>query len=309
MAARIVEFFGFKPLDPAGFPLADAEPPQCPFINKSKCIKPTLGACSIEQSTGAPIIICPNRLYANDHAILGDVAIQAFGPGVFLTKAADIKAHKLVGTLTGNEVAVFGRYWGSELKIPQPKASDEDVTGGFSIDYVLARLNMAGDMVDFTAVEIQSIDTTNSYSEQSKAFFAHTPFIDTKGNNPGWSSAGLNWANVSKRILPQLIYKGSVLRRERFCTKGLFFVVPTAVLNKIIARLGGWPLEYPIAAGTITFQAYDLGSDAGLGNHRPLLKGKTYTTTVEQVGYAFVSPVNLPQMGVYETAIKVALQK
>lgn len=308
MPARVVEFFGFKPLDPAGFPFADNAPPSCPFVG-AKCIKPKLGACSIEQTSTDPVIICPNRLYANDHYILADIAVQAFGSGVVLTKAADIKAHKAAGTLTGYEVAVFGKYWGSELKIPQPRASTGDVTGGFYIDYVLARLNTMGDIIDFTAVEIQTIDTTGSYSAQSKSYFAHSPFTDKKGAMPGWSSAGLNWANVSKRILPQLIYKGSVLRRERFCTKGLFFVVPTVVLNKIIARLGGWPLEYPIATGTITFQAYDLGAAPSLGSHRPLVKGKTYTTTVEQVGYAFVSPVNLPTMGVYEKAIKAALKK
>jgi hypothetical protein len=308
MAGRIVEFFGFKPLDPAGFPFADHEPPQCPFVH-DKCIKPKLGACSLEQTKGAPVIICPNRLYANNHAILADIALQAFGPGVSLTKSADIKARKAAGTLTGKEVAVFGRYWGSELKIPQPKASSEDVTGGFSIDYVLALLNTAGDMVDFTAAEIQSIDTTDTYGASSKAYFAHRPFTDAKGNTLGWTAAGFNWANVSKRILPQLIYKGSVLRREKFCTRGLFFVVPTAVLNKIIARLGGKPLEYPIATGTITFQAYDLADDPGPGVHRALVKGETYTTTVEQVGYAFVSPVNLPTMGVYENAIKAALKK
>ncbi len=42
----------------------------------------------------------------------------------------------------------------------------------------------------------------------------------------GYSKAGVNWENVSKRILPQLIYKGYVLRRERLCSKGLFFVCP-----------------------------------------------------------------------------------
>lgn len=174
---------------------------------------------------------------------------------------------------------------------------------------MLARLNEQGEMAEFTAVEVQTIDTTNSYREQSEAFFAGQPFIDRRGNNPGWSNAGLNWANVSKRILPQLIYKGYVLRRERRCGKGLFFVCPTAVLNKVRARLGTKMLEYPIAAGTITFQAYDLGPEVGPGDRRGLVKGETFTTTVEQVAYAFVSPVNLPPMGVYETAIGAALRR
>ena len=90
--------------------------------------------------------------------------------------------------------------------------------------------------------------------------------------------------------------------------KGIFYC-PTAVLKKIRARLGTKMLEYPIAAGTITFQAYDLGPDLGIGQRRTLVKGETFTTTVEQVAYAFVSPVNLPSMGVYETAIVAALNR
>jgi hypothetical protein len=164
-------------------------------------------------------------------------------------------------------------------------------------------------MEEFTAVEIQTIDTTGSYSEQSTAFFKGHQFVDARGNAPGWSTAGLNWANVSKRILPQLIYKGYVLRRERKCGKGLFFICPTAVLKRVRARLGTKMLEYPIAAGTITFQAYDLGPFKGADLKRDLIKHSTFTTTVEQVAYAFVSPVNLPEMGVYEKAIVAALKR
>lgn len=304
MAGRIVEFFGYKPLDPVG--QSCAAQVKCPFV-ESSCIKPRHGACSLEQATGGPVIICPNRLYDNSHNVLDDIAKHAFGDNVAIAKAADIAFLKATGALTGNEVAVFGKFWGSELSIPQPNNPDELETGGFFIDYVLARLSRTGEMEEFTAVEIQTIDTTNSYREQSEAYFQGKPFIDRRGNNPGWSNAGLNWANVSKRILPQLIYKGYVLRRERRCGKGLFFVCPSAVLNKVRARLGTKLLEYPIAAGTITFQAYDLGPDAGPGVRRALVKGETFTTTVEQVAYAFVSPVNLPPMGVYESAINAAL--
>lgn len=304
MAARIVEFFGYRPLDPAGQVFAQAR--ECPFVG-APCIKPHHGACSMEQSTGAPVITCPNRLYEDDHAVLSDIALQAFGPGVALTTSAKIQERKAAGSLTGNEVAVFGKYWGSELSIPQPQLPDDVEVSGFYIDYVLARLATDGAVQDFTAVEIQTIDTTGSYKEQSTAYFAGQQFEDRRGNVPGWSNAGLNWANVSKRIIPQLIYKGYVLRRERLCTKGLFFVCPTAVLRKIRSRLGTKMLDYPVAAGTITFQSYGLGDDLGPGSRRLLAKGETFTTTVEQVAYAFVSPVNLPVMGVYEAAIKSAL--
>ena len=307
MAGRIVEFFGYKPLDPAGIALAAER--RCPFV-QAACLKPNHGACSLEQTTSDPVIICPNRLYDGHHAFLGDIAVQAFGAGVRLTTSEEIKELRGADRFTGNEVAVFGKYWGSELSIPQPKSADDEAdTGGFFIDYVLARLDSMGEVNEFTAVEVQTIDTTGSYGEQSKAYFKGERFIDSRGNNPGWTTAGLNWANVSKRILPQLIYKGYVLRRERLCGKGLFFVCPTAVLNRVRARLGTKMLEYPIAAGTITFQAYDLGPEVDAGQHRRLIKGITFTTTVEQVAYAFVSPVNLPDMGVYETAIKAALRR
>jgi hypothetical protein len=276
----------------------------------AKCIKPKHGACSLEQTAGDPIIICPNRLYANDHAILLDVAVHAFGPGVHLINAPSLKNLKSNNTVTGNEVVVFGKYFGSELSIPQPKLAKELIgKGAFFIDYILAKIDRTGSPEAFTAVEIQSIDTTNSYKKQADSYFQGKPYVDAKGNCPGWTKAGLNWGNVAKRILPQLIYKGYVLRRERLCGKGLFFVCPQQVLDKIRLRLSTNMLEYPIAAGTITFQAYSLGDDPGLGQHRQLIKGETFTTTVEQVAYAFVSPVNLPDMGVYEKAVLKALRK
>jgi hypothetical protein len=188
LAARIVEFFGYEPLDPVGQVLATAK--ECPFVQHT-CIKPRHGACSLQQTSGAPIIICPNRLYDNSFEVLGDIAKQAFGPGVALTKSADIARLKMSAGLTGKEVAVFGKYWGSELSIPQPQTEEGSDTGGFFIDYVLARLEPTGAMAEFTAVEIQTIDTTNSYKEQSDAFFAGEPFVDSRGNNPGWSNAGL----------------------------------------------------------------------------------------------------------------------
>lgn len=303
MAGRLVEFFGYAPLDLGGRYYAAQK--RCPFVD-GDCIKPNHGGCTLELTDLHPVIMCPNRLYQNRHAVLHDVAVQAFGKGVQLTTAPEIAHLKTIRGFSGNEVAVFGKYWGSELSIPQPKKDDLQ-PGGFYIDYILARLSVDGVVSDFTAVEVQTIDTTNSYKASSDRFFAGEDFIDHRGNNPGWTEAGLNWANVSKRILPQLIYKGYVLRRERLCSKGLFFICPTAVLNKIRARLGTKMLDYPIAAGTITFQAYDLGAIVAGHAPRELVKGETFTTTIEQVAYAFVSPINLPKMGVYEDAIVRAM--
>jgi hypothetical protein len=119
----------------------------------------------------------------------------------------------------------------------------------------------------------------------------------------------VNWENVSKRILPQLIYKGHVLRRERLCSKGLFFVCPKPVKDKIVQRLGGNLLDYGLQPGALTFRWYDLGPDKAQGSHRDLVYGGQLTTTVDQVATAFTSPTNLPEAGVYQQAIQNELQR
>ncbi|MDO9336506.1 MAG: NotI family restriction endonuclease [Caulobacter sp.] len=309
MTARVVEFFGLTPLDPQG--AANAALGTCPFI-PGLCTKldrggERLGACTLQQINDAdPVICCPNRLYADQFQILLDVATEAFGPDHALINAADLPAAKAAGTLTGKEVAVFGKHWGRELSIPQPRGG-EDEGQSFFIDWVLARVDQTGELAEFTAVEVQTIDTTGSYNQAVASFKAGIPYIDSKGRNPGYTTAGFNWANVSKRILPQLIYKGYVLRREAKCTKGLFFICPSAVLRKIKDRLGGKLLDYPIASGTITFRTYDLGPPKPQGHPRGIVFAESFTTTVEQMAYAFVSPTNLPTMGVYEAAIRRAL--
>jgi hypothetical protein len=121
------------------------------------------------------------------------------------------------------------------------------------------------------------------------------------------SGAGLNWENVSKRILPQLIFKGHVLQHEPLCKKGLYFVCPTAVYDKIMIRLGGAPTPIHPQPGAITFRCYDLQPATSPGHIRLLSKGSEFTTTISQVAMAFVSPTNLPPTGSYLAAIKAAL--
>jgi hypothetical protein len=117
----------------------------------------------------------------------------------------------------------------------------------------------------------------------------------------------MNWENVSKRILPQVIYKGHVLRRESKCTKGLFFVCPVQVYRRIRERLGGNLHEYDPGNGTITFRSYELGAVVGPDQHRELVFSGQFTTTVDQVALAFTSPMNLPERNVYEAAVRKAL--
>jgi hypothetical protein len=294
MASRIIEFFGYSPDDTSHEAVQARTNRLCPFSG-STCSK-TLsdgeisGACTLKPATSGPVICCPIRLYADNYRILGDVAQTAFRAAIPLLPASKIAQRQ------GECVAVFGKGWGKELRLPNRGRS-----GGYFVDWVLARINAAGDLVDFVAVEVQSIDTTGNYRGEREAYLAGTPF-------PGSSSAGFNWENVNKRILPQIIYKGHVLRQEPLCQKGLFFVCPAPVYGKISERLGGGLRPYPIQPGALTIMWYDVGPEVPAGNLRGLVPGGSFTTTIDQVALAFTAPSNLPPPKVYEEAIRSELK-
>lgn len=307
MALQIVEFFGLTPLDSSAN--ANVDHRKCPFI-KAACIKPNHGACTVRQIADDNIICCPNRLYADGYRVLADVADSVFGAGSILVNGGEARTLAKAGKLTGKEVAVFGRNWGQELPLPRPKSKGSAKDSNYFVDWILARLDMVGDLVEFTALEVQTIDTTGSYRGQADRFFKGLTFTDSKNRTPGFSSkSGMNWENVNKRILPQLIYKGHVLRREAKCSKGLVFVCPKQVLQRVRERLGDNMLQYHPGPGAITFMAYELGPPKGQGQYRDLALSSAFTTTVDQVALAFTSPMNLPAMNVYETAINAALKK
>jgi len=297
MSSRIIEFFGFSPNDQSAIAKKARSDRYCPFIQnecqKTLSDKSISGVCTLLPKRGSPVICCPNRLYANDYEPLKSIAEVVFG------KSCDLyPGHKIRSTKPKpgrSRIAVFGKRWGKELRLPNRGRS-----GGYFVDWVLAKIDETGDLKEFVAVEVQSIDTTGNYQEERNAYLNG---INFKGS----STAGFNWENVNKRILPQLIYKGHVLRRERLCRSGLFFVCPTPVFNKIQERVGGKLLDYMLQSGSITLRWYDIGPTVPSGQIRALNLEGEFTTTVDQVALAFTSPSNLPDSNVYESAIKAEL--
>ena len=292
MSVRIVELFGFSPSDSSEAAEQHRKDNRCPFL-RDRCTK-TLndgivsGVCTVRQANSSSIICCPVRLYSADYQILLEISKEVFGPDIRLVQGNQSSGLEH----DGKNVAVFGKKWGGELHLPQRGGS-----GSYFVDWILALLSPSGALQEFVAVEVQAIDTTGNYRAEREAHMLGKPFV-------GYSKAGVNWENVSKRILPQLIYKGHVLRRERLCKKGLFFVCPTPVRAKIEQRLGGNLLDYGLQPGSLTFRWYDLGPEKGQGSHRDVLLGGQMTTTVDQVATAFTSPTNLPEAGVYQKAIE-----
>lgn len=295
MAGYISEFFGYNATDHTEKALATASKRICPFTHNT-CSKvlsrqriPS-GVCSVRQKTpgAVNVICCPNRIYAQDYKMLKTISQKAFvgSYNLYAGRAAVDKAR-----LEGGAIAVFGHGWGGELRLPQRRG-----VGSYFVDWVLALLDQNGELKEFTAIEVQTIDTTGSYQK------ARDELITTGGIVA--DTVGLNWENVSKRIIPQLIYKGQVLQREDLCKTGLFFVAPDPVYKRVIDRLGGKEKipSFPYQPSSIHFVSYDYVSEPKDGIITPLDIIEEHCTTVYKVQEAF-SSLNLPEGNVYRNAI------
>jgi len=294
MPLKLIELFGYAPEDKTPAAQSLRSNSSCPFVH-GKCIKKfkgsglVSGACTLKPTESGPVICCPNRMYAEDYKVLLDVAVDAFGPGMRLCKKpAD-------ATCDGAHVVVFGKHWGKELRLPSRREG-----GAYFVDWILARLGKDRTLEEFVAVELQTMDTTGSYESQVHRFLNTGTVLPDKQSN-------INWENVSKRILPQIIFKGHVLRQEKLCKKGMYFICPSPVYTRILGRLGGNLRTYHQQPGSLTFRQYDVGNAVAPGNIRPLEFKGQLTTTVDQVALAFTSPSNLPEPGVYEQAIRAEL--
>lgn len=299
MAGYIAEFFGYRPEDKSEISLQTAAKRKCPFLER-QCTKilsrdrEIAGVCAIRQKTdNSAIICCPNRLYAEKYKMLQTISYRAFGEklNLYAGRSAVIKARKENGA-----IAVFGHEWGGELRLPQRKG-----TGSYFVDWVLAKLDGDGELKEFTAIEVQTIDTTGNYRTAREALLNNREIVA--------DTVGLNWENVSKRIIPQLIYKGQVLQREDLCKAGLFFVCPQPVYERVLNRLGGKDKipEFPSQPASIHFISYNYVDDENIdGTIRPLDILGEHCTTVYKIQEAF-SALNLPEGNVYKGAIRRSL--
>ena len=301
MAGIITDFFGYRANDTSVLAQEAAAKKLCPFLHGT-CTKrlsdgEISGACAVKQVTSQePVICCPNRLYADDYRILSLVAERTFGRELrlYAGRAAVAEAKR-----AGGAVAVFGHGWGGELRLPQRNGS-----GSYFADWVLALLDDQGKLQEFTSIEVQTIDTTGNYRASRSALLEDRSVVPSK--------MGLNWENVSKRIIPQLVYKGQILQRESLCKSGLWFVTPVPVYERIVSRLGGeenLTFGYAPQPGALHFLQYDYSATDGAhlgGIPAPLEVRGEEITTVEKVQQAFAN-VRLPDPGVYGKALRIAL--
>lgn len=300
MSGFIAEWYGYPASDMSDVAAKSAEQKWCPFLD-DKCKKKT-GICSVEVSERI-VTTCPNRLYGDTHKFLRNIARMAFkehfAPNTNNTpdRINLVKASEAVwrAQTTGEpQVGVFGHGWGNEITLPPMRNS----TSRYLIDFTLVYIDSDGQLLGFTPIEVQTIDTTNSTKVSLEGL--------QNGRQTNRSTVGLNWENVNKRILPQLITKGLMLQGERLCNSGIYFVTIDPVYDKIMERLGGENRfrKIPRQPGSITFISYQQDDwNSVHSKPLPLTETERITISTSDMSLAFISPQNLPPAGAFEETI------
>jgi hypothetical protein len=297
----ISELFGYPARDRSPEVVGIRERRVCPFL-QGTCTKldhrgDSTGVCSVfNPKEGVETIICPNRLYFDNYRVLREVIEDAFGPDFSLIRPEGIGAVNH----DGRKVVALGHNFGKEVRVPLPKSHGRKRTGSFFTDWVLAQITRSGDLGNFVGVEVQSIDITGNYRAAQAGYMKGIKHSPPSGH-------GLNWENVNKRILPQVIFKGRVLQREKSCEKGLYFIVPEAMYERILQRLGGGLEEYPPGRGSVTFFRYALSRTAKPGQIRNVNRVEITRTNVETIAARLSGGRDLPDQGEFERHIRQAL--
>lgn len=272
----LIEVFGYAPNDITPRARKFWSLSACPFIGRA-CTKYDhtnticYGTCAVSNA-GQDVIICPNRLYANNYETIRHVSEDAFGNLPFMLFDEYLK--KEIGFL--NCVVALGQNSGREVKLSK-----------MSMDWVLAHIEN-GRLIEYVGIEVQSIDITGNYRD---AWYAAR---DKKSVIPP-SAHGLNWANVHKRLMPQIIRKSLVYSKSELVKNGLYFIVPESVYQRFEEIIGSdIPTVEFAGKDVITVCAYDLSESVPHGEMRSLVRSRTVRFKLDEFSARFISGPNLP---------------
>lgn len=290
----LVEVFGYAPDDLTPSVRSLWKLGACPFINKA-CIKTNhdssvvYGTCSVTTTFG-DCIICPNRLYERDYATLRAVSKDAFGTNVkFVLFDEYIRRRSESGTF----VVALGQNSGKEVKIGR----------SLSMDWVLAKIQN-NQLIEYVGIEVQSIDITNNYRD---AWYAYKNLTHSTKTIPS-SEHGMNWANVHKRLIPQIIRKGVVYSNSKLVKAGLYFVLPDIVYRKFEDIIGeDIPLVGDKGANILTIHTYELSPRVAHGKQRTLIAKRKLRVSLDEFSQRFISGPNLPSGEELDEAVKRVL--
>ena len=267
----------------------------CPFT-EAPCTKTNhdksivYGACSVKGMSGDEVIICPNRLYADNYNVIRSVSHDAFGSDTpFCTYGEYIRRRKQAGPV----VVALGQRSGKEVGLGKQ----------LSIDWVLA-LIVDGQLADYAGLEVQSMDITGNYRENWQSY---KELPSSQGRKISPSQHGINWANVHKRLIPQLIRKGSVFAKSSLCTRGLHFLLPEIVYQKFEDVVGEMTECETSSRDVLSVHTYALGANVPHGKLRPLIHIRTSRFLLKEFAKGFIEGPNLPSGLDLDAAVKRVL--
>lgn len=302
----IVELFGYSPNDLSEEAVQDFQNHHCPFVSKP-CSKTNhdqsivYGVCSVSNgvSTGShrDVIVCPKRLYGGDYKILEDVVHAVWGEKQNLVAGGSVKELETKAMSYDFPAIAFGQNSGKEVSV--------NSNGQLSMDWVIQSYeNIDGKLspMRFVGIEVQSIDITGNYRDNWSSYAvmkqsgqAHQNSLEVPN-----SGHGLNWANVHKRLIPQIIRKGNLYKRIDRCD-GFYFLVPEIVFQKFEEVIGDIPQQSAPNRENISILTYSLDQPVAEGSIRSVRQVRSAHMKLEDVANAFInnigenSPVRLDE--------------
>lgn len=182
----LAEVFGFPIDDFSDQALQHRQHRLCPYHNrvaqctKDKAIEP-LGTCSVYDTRGNIAITCPVRLRQN--WLVAQDAARFFFPAA-------------------NKWAAL-----SEIQI-----NDQHGVSAGNIDLALVAYNEQGQITDFGSLEIQAVYVSGNVRQPFDAYMRDPKnYLDTQPSLPNRPRPDY-LSSSRKRLIPQLLYKGSILK-------------------------------------------------------------------------------------------------
>jgi hypothetical protein len=239
----IIELYGLPPTDPR---VADRLVTRtCPFT-QNRCTKiergsstPT-GVCAVTAgSTRNPVVICDNRLHGDWFATLRVVASECFGAPRFIVGGSKLDlANRLSETISPAVVAHSG----------------VDVMGKSKVhfDWLLQHYDYHQKMGGFAAVQTLTMDISGSYRACLEGY--REIHAGKKSTIPP-STHSVNWPNLQKKIMPDIIKRGLILAETSKCW-GNYLLVSETTYGRLSAFFEGVPERAQIAGEILSIRVY-----------------------------------------------------
>ncbi len=287
----IAELFGRRPDDCSENSRSVTSAKWCPFVDQ-RCSKTNhdqtivYGVCSVTSGARSTpqedVIICPKRFYGQGFEELEKVARSVWSHDFAFFSGGDLASlrQRLESSTFQYAVVAFGQNSGKEVSIR--------TTVQLSMDWVLQiyeKQRGSWVPIEFVGLEIQSIDITGNY-RNNQTHYVRSRHSGSMTTAPPDSEHGLNWANVHKRLIPQLIRKGNVYEKCARCV-GFFFLVPDMVYQRFEQTLGSLDEQVSFSRNCVSVITYMLGAEGEAGTERLLVRCREMHISLEDVKTAF----------------------